>query len=132
MTLRRVIVGVDGSESAAEALRWTVELARGSSTEVVVVHAAPAGEAHSVTMQDLDEWCATLRDAHIAYRCMFIDDADPRVALPQVADEEDADLVVVGSRGQNTLTQLVVGSVGLGLAHRGDRPVAIVHARPSE
>jgi nucleotide-binding universal stress UspA family protein len=52
------------------------------------------------------------------------------VVLVDVADSEDADLIVVGSRGQNTFVQLMLGSVGQFLVHRAPRPVAVV--RPPE
>jgi nucleotide-binding universal stress UspA family protein len=131
MTLRRVVVGADRSPGATAALEWALLLARGTSTEVVVVHASPIGDQHAVTMQELDDWCASLRDAKVAYRCTLVSDVDPRIALPDVAKEEDADLIVIGSRGRNTFTQLVGGSVGLDLVHHADRPVAIIQRTKS-
>ncbi len=127
VTLRRVVVGVDGSQGSADALEWALTLARDSRTEVVVVHTTNPAEARQLTLTQLDESCTTLRDAHIAYRCVLIEDSDPRIALPDVAEQEGADLIIVGSRGQNAVTQLVVGSVGLYLTHHAPRPVAIVH-----
>jgi nucleotide-binding universal stress UspA family protein len=126
MTLSRVVVGADGSRGAAPALEWTVKLARHSDTEVVVVHAITPGEARKTTIADLDAWCTDLRDAQIAYRCILVEDADPRLVLPEIAEQEDADLIVVGSRGQNAITQLVVGSVGQYLLHHAPRPVAVI------
>jgi nucleotide-binding universal stress UspA family protein len=126
MALSRVVVGADGSPGAAEALEWVERLARHTPTEVVVVHSTAPGEQRRATIADLDSWCTSLRDAGIAYRCTLIENSDPRVALPEVAEEEAADLIVVGSRGRNLVTEIIVGSVGQYLVHHAPRPVAII------
>jgi nucleotide-binding universal stress UspA family protein len=126
MTLARVVVGTDGSPGAAQALAWVEKLARHSETEVVVVHATAPGDVRRATIADLDAWCASLRASGIVYRCTLIENSDPRIALPALSEEEDADLIVVGSRGRNLVTEIMVGSVGQYLVHHSPRPVAVV------
>ena len=46
--------------------------------------------------------------------------------LAAVADEEDARLVVAGSRGRSAWSSLVIGSVSHGLLHQSGRPLLIV------
>jgi nucleotide-binding universal stress UspA family protein len=50
----------------------------------------------------------------------------PVEAIVEQAEELDAGLVVIGSRGMGRLGRLVMGSVSSGLAHRSPRPVLIV------
>jgi nucleotide-binding universal stress UspA family protein len=124
MTLSTVVVGVDGSEGSALALGWCAELARGAETRVVAVHAVEPGVPRR-TIDEVEGWCTRLREAGVGYRAV-VGDGDPRVVLVDVADSEAADLIVVGSRGQNTFVQLMLGSVGQFLVHRAPRPVAVV------
>ena len=60
--------------------------------------------------------------------------ADPeegvRVAadlLVECADQHDAAVLVVGSRGRSTIREVLLGSVARGAVHRTHRPVLVVH-----
>ncbi len=125
MTLRRVVLGVDGSPAADRALAWVADLARGSETEVVAVHgwSGPefAGQEHVV----LDDATAYLHEQGVSARGVF-EMTDPKEVLVTVAEREDADLIVIGSRGQNLVASLLLGSVGEYLVHHSPRPVVIV------
>ena len=123
--LGKVIVGVDGSKASALAVEWCAQLARSTDTHVVAVHALDLN-APKRTIDVVDSWCAALREAGIHYK-VVLGEGDPRVILIDVAEYEDAQLIVVGSHGQSTVVQLVLGSVGQYLVHRSERPVAIVH-----
>jgi nucleotide-binding universal stress UspA family protein len=47
-------------------------------------------------------------------------------AVLDTADEEAAELVVLGSRGRSGVTSMVLGSVSYGVVHNSERPVLIV------
>jgi nucleotide-binding universal stress UspA family protein len=49
-------------------------------------------------------------------------------ALLETADELDASVIVIGSRGRSTLAATVLGSVSTGVLHHTDRPVLVVQA----
>ena len=51
---------------------------------------------------------------------------DPAGIICNVADNEDMDLVVVGSRGRGGLTGLLLGSVSSRVAARCSKPVLVV------
>jgi len=66
-------------------------------------------------------------------------DATPRIVgerqgtwetLADVAEDEDARLVIAGSRGRSSWTSLVIGSVSYGLLHHSQRPLLIVPPTP--
>jgi nucleotide-binding universal stress UspA family protein len=50
---------------------------------------------------------------------------DPREALLEVARSENADLIVVGSRGLGAVAGALLGSVSSKVVHHADRPVLV-------
>jgi nucleotide-binding universal stress UspA family protein len=51
-------------------------------------------------------------------------------ALVACAAEQDAALVVVGSRGRSAGREILLGSVAMGVLHRALRPVLVVPQQP--
>lgn len=47
--------------------------------------------------------------------------------IVEMADEHDASLVVMGSRGLSGITHVLIGSVAAAVVQHTDRPVLIVH-----
>jgi nucleotide-binding universal stress UspA family protein len=107
---RRIVVGLDGSRHALEALAVADEIAEkaGGSVEVVC---ATGGQDESD------------READWAARVQSWDDADPVRAL--VERSRSADLVVVGSRGLHGLR--AIGSVSERVAHQAHCTALVVH-----
>jgi nucleotide-binding universal stress UspA family protein len=147
MGLRTVVVGLDGSEHAGRAVGWTADLARQTGAEVVAVHVVgllvrtPAGLTSSLSEHDhLREllhgpWTEALRQGGVSLRCR-LEDGSPVTTLLDVAAEEGADLIVLGSRGAGGFSELHLGSTSHQVALYSDRPVTIVppagRPRPGE
>jgi nucleotide-binding universal stress UspA family protein len=139
MPIQRIIVGVDGSEGSARAVAFAAELAAPAGAEVVAVHAfeplALIGKIEPPLdfvkikheTEDLlrDTWCQPLHDAGVAFRALVVE-GDPVHALVDAAKTEDADLIVVGTRGIGGVRGMVVGSVAGKLPHKSGVPVTIV------
>jgi nucleotide-binding universal stress UspA family protein len=125
----KVIIGHDGSEGSARALAWCLDNVCGADTEVVVVHAPGAGAGRPVLEQAErvvnDEWCEPLRERGISHS-VRIDAGDPRDVLMRGADDEDAGLIVVGTRGVGAVRAMLLGSVAAYLVRHATRPIAIV------
>jgi nucleotide-binding universal stress UspA family protein len=139
----RILIGLDGSQSAQQALEWCVHIAPRLDAEVIAVYAfehpvelvPPSGLPLAAQYDDawrarqrheLDAtWCKTLRDAKIPFRSEIVDGA-PAEALVQAAEAEHADLLVVGRRADARFTEAVLGSVPHHLAHHVTTPVVIV------
>jgi nucleotide-binding universal stress UspA family protein len=134
-----LLVGVDGSEGSAIAVRWAAELAAPLGASVVAVHALgliahldPEGPAVPVEshVDEIDArcrsvWCAPLADMDVAHRPELRFGPPARVIL-DVADELDVDLIVVGSRGLGGFPELLLGSTSSQVAQHSTRPVAII------
>lgn len=71
------------------------------------------------------EWCAPIREAGVPFRSA-VETGKPATILMQVADREDARMIVVGSRGIGGFAELLLGSVSHQLAHHARRPLVIV------
>lgn len=141
---RRIVVGLDGSEGSSRALRWVLETAKPLDAEVVAVHVhhltaylpAPMGVTPPMDTQEwleelqrtfAQDWCAPLRKAGVRYHAVFDDGTGPAAsALMRIAQQEGADMIVVGSRGLGGFAELLLGSVSHQLAHHSPVPVVIV------
>jgi nucleotide-binding universal stress UspA family protein len=138
--IERIVVGVDGSDNARKALGWAAQLARALDAEVVAVHSVGLLERFaSGQHEDLDstlddarhlfdtEWCTPLDDPTVR-STRLLRDGNPVTVLLAVADEFDAGLIVVGSRGLGGYPELLLGSTSTQVAQHSTRPVVIVPA----
>jgi nucleotide-binding universal stress UspA family protein len=138
---RMVVVGVDGSDSALRAVRWSAAEAarRGVALRIVTAfewpHGHPVGEVglgRSYRDIMLDESRRHLAEAAAAAE-RPADGLEVEQQLvvgfpiPVLAEEaRRAQLVVIGDRGLGGVTGLLLGSVATALAAHADSPVVVV------
>ncbi len=142
--VKRIVVGVDGSEPAAKALDWAIRFARAQNAEILAVFAiSPAYNYWSAYAPpavppeaDLEwranlkaefeqEWVKSLAGSGVTYRTV-IADGRPASVIENIADSEGADMIVVGRRGRGGVTEFLLGSVSHELSHSSRRPVLLV------
>ncbi len=136
-----ILVGVEDSDGAATALRWTDrfvdgERQRGRGVAAVAVSAwsppalalagglAPAEGWDRAAAEALDRQLAQLPDPDRFERAVIA--GPPADVLIDEAARRDVDLVVVGRRGRSALAQILLGSVSRSVAAQAERPVAVV------
>jgi nucleotide-binding universal stress UspA family protein len=141
----RIVIGLDGSPGSTHALQWAIDMARRLGGEIVAVHVdslpiyvpgpmgiVPPAETpeERVDLQEAftTEWCLPLRKSGVRYRAVLEETRPIGTALIEVALREGADMIVVGSRGHNGVTELLLGSVSHQVAHHSPIPVVIVPA----
>jgi nucleotide-binding universal stress UspA family protein len=142
-----IIVGVDHSAGAEEALRFAFDEAQLRRATLRAVHAwqfgyigAPSLEgAVSVLGAELDEHRSAAEAVLDAMVREAIPDAgdveierrvvEGAAAAVLVEESRGADLLVVGSRGHGGFAQLLLGSVSQQCAHHAECPVVIVRPR---
>ena len=141
-----IVVGVDHSPGAKEALRFAAEEARLRGATIHAVHAwqygyigyvGPEGNVPLVGA-DIEQLRAAAEAALEASVREALPDTDVEIKLQAiqgtpagvlVEESRNADLLVVGSRGHGGFVGLLLGSVSQQCAHHAACPVVIVHPR---
>jgi nucleotide-binding universal stress UspA family protein len=142
---KSIVVGTDGSDTANQAVRQAVELALavGASIDLVSAYApVPAqrlSEERRAAPEDL-QWAITPREdvdatlaaaAEIAQKAgvsveVFPRQGDPADAILDVAEERDADLIIVGNKGMTGAKRFLLGSVPNKVSHHAPCSVLII------
>jgi len=137
MTEKPLVVGIDGSPEAREALRWASRLAVGRGCEIIAVHALGLLEAiegqlvsadnHRAEIEDLvqRDWCSIGLPTGTELRTLVCD-GDPVDVLVEMAAEERSAMLIVGSRGAGSAPALALGSTSLHLVQESPVPVLVI------
>lgn len=140
---RKLVVGLDSSPEAHQALEWAL-LAAGPDDEIVAVHAwanpvalypayavamvpMPDDDYRAIASEALDGLVADADDGRVTARL-----AQDRPGPAIVAEAADADLVVVGHRGDGQVS-MMLGSTASYILHHARVPAVVVrgdHPRP--
>lgn len=136
-----IVVGVDHSLGAKEALRFALEETRFRRARLRIVHAiggfgsypslaVDVSAVHRAAEELIENATreASSEDSGVHIERRVVEGA-PGAVL--VEESRDADLLVVGSRGHGGFAGLLLGSVSQQCAHHAECPVVIVRA-PSE
>jgi nucleotide-binding universal stress UspA family protein len=134
----KIVWATDGSAGADQALGYAKDLARAYGADLVVVHGEELSAARSsigytrrVDEEDLEakikRQVAEMADSGLSVTVKVIGGhAHPATLIAEVAEDVDADLVVVGTRGHTPLAGLMLGSVTDRLLHILHCPVLAV------
>ena len=140
-----IVVGTDGSDTAKEAVRQATEFAKALDATVHLVSAyEPIGEGRlreeRQQIPDDMQWMvnpredvdATLKEAAGEILDVGVDvetyarEGDPADAILDVAEETNADLIVVGNKGMTGAKRFLLGSVPNKVSHHAPCSVMII------
>lgn len=144
----KILVPVDGSATALEAVRFATQLiSKGLQADVVLANVQePASLYEMVVAHDadmIDRVCAQagahalapaqalLDQAGIAYESE-VAKGDPAHTLIDIVERYGCELVVMGARGQGTLRSALLGSVSHEVLHASGVPVMIVKLKDND
>jgi nucleotide-binding universal stress UspA family protein len=142
--MARFIVGVDGSDNSADALRWAHREAQVRGADVTALLAWNFLDQYHVDSETTFDPQYGQDDARRALEAAVQEALGERAAgvqLEVVCDlpasalldaSEDADLLVVGARGLGKFRGLVLGSVSQRCLEHATCPVMVVHGAPVE
>jgi nucleotide-binding universal stress UspA family protein len=143
--IKTIIVGTDGSDTAAQAVVQAGELADKLDANLVIVSAfepvaevrlqeerveAPADVEWAINQREdvdamLSQISAPLRERGVDVR-FTARQGNPADAILDVAEEEHADLIVVGNKGMSGARRFLLGSVPNKISHHAPCSVLIV------
>ena len=141
---RPIVVGVDGSSGSQVALEWAVDEAKVRGAAVTAVHVwtlpyvgdASGMASFAIDGEAVERAAGELLEGAVAPVAGAVGDAvtidrrlangDTAGALLRVAEEVDAGLLVVGSRGRGGFAGLLLGSVSIQCVHHAPCPVVVV------
>ena len=138
---KNIVVGVDGSPSSRTALTWAAAEAADHGADLVVLNVwehtlpPPTGSVSVSERYVPDDSQRTAEDLVELIKEVLGEDPDvlvqPRVkqgnpAKVLIEESNDADLLVVGTRGHGGFRGLVLGSVSQHVAGYAKCPVAVV------
>jgi len=142
---QRIVVGTDGSDTATEAVRTAVELAKLSNAKLEIVSAyepvpqsrlraeesGVSGDiSHTINPREdvqfvLDKAAGEAKRENVEV-VTHPREGDPADAILDVAEENDADLVLVGNKGMTGARRFLLGSVPNKISHHAPCDVWIV------
>jgi len=142
---RSIVVGTDGSDTAGQAVRQAVDLAKsvGATLELVSAYEPVPAQRLREERRDVPEdlqWAVNPRedvDATLAHAAELAREAgvtvnvyprqgDAADAILDVAEEREADLIVVGNKGMTGAKRFLLGSVPNKVSHHAPCSVLII------
>jgi nucleotide-binding universal stress UspA family protein len=128
--MKRIVVGVDGSEDSIQAVAFAGRLAKETGaclTVVYVQHLPVVGPPELERNHRMAErrMVKALMPLSVPWD-LEVGGGDVAEEVQRVARERGADLIVVGTRGHGPVGRLLGGSVSTRVVHHADRPVLVV------
>lgn len=145
---RKILVALDGSRFAAQALDQACALAKATDAMVVLLAVAPASDDIGLAQGGLEPfWMMAERASHEA--CLqqslmevasalradgmrvrtILEQGAPAQAIIDACATEHADLLIMATHGRSGLRRLVMGSVATGVLHQTDVPLLLIRAQ---
>lgn len=138
--MKKIVVGIDGSAASQRALEVAAEEARLRGARLVIVSAWDIPVVMSTAVVYPPEIIDGIRadtEASVAAAQTWVTEHEPQVecegkvmqgpaATVLLEEAEDADMIVVGSRGRGGFSSLLLGSVSQQIVHHAPCPVLVV------
>jgi nucleotide-binding universal stress UspA family protein len=140
-----IVVGTDGSDTASQAVRQAVDLAKAVGAKLDLVSAYEPVPAQRLRGERRDapedlQWAITPREdvettleaaAEVARAAgvtvsTYARQGDPADAILDVAEEQEADLIMVGNKGMTGAKRFLLGSVPNKVSHHAPCSVLII------
>jgi nucleotide-binding universal stress UspA family protein len=138
--MKRILVGVDGSEASHGAAELAAQIAVRFGARLTLAYVVPRlllpPDAYGLDVQDVErgnrehaesilaDALAKLGESGVNAEILVLS-GSPAESLAEAALSGGADLIVVGSHGRGAVARVLLGSVSDRLVHISSRPVLV-------
>src|SRR5688500_10462179 len=129
VTLRRMIVPLDGSPAAVAALDLLLSLPRANELQLVLLRVVSREPDHATAAdaeRQLEELAGRARACGAAADVRVVEADGPADVILGADRRELADVIAMSTRGAGGLERLILGSVATGVARKSEVPVLLV------
>ncbi|MCT2343018.1 universal stress protein [Niallia taxi] len=141
LAYKKIIVAVDGSEQGEKAFEKAVSIAVENDAELILAHVidtrsfatvaafdqSVASKADEFAKELMDKYTRKAERAGLSDVEKAIEFGSPRAVIPrEIAEKYNADLIICGATGLNTVERFIIGSVSEGIARNAPCDVLIV------
>jgi nucleotide-binding universal stress UspA family protein len=130
LSVDRVMVATDRSETADRAVRWAANVAEAYRAELLLLQVLPVSDEDEGPEVDLS--LAREELAGTRGRARVVVDADPAQAILGAVEQEQVDVVVVGNLGMAGRKQFLLGNIPNRISHNARCTVVIVNTTPQD
>ena len=144
---KKMLLALDGSDQSKHALKYAIDSASKWEAELLLISVIPFHSAllfydDGASVIDLEEYDKTMNKIHseiLADAKAEIESVNPDLKVktllrtghvPSViieeADNEDADLIIMGSRGLSGIKSWVLGSISKAVVEQCTKPILLV------
>ena len=141
-----ILVGIDGSESSIDAAEYAIEMAKKDGAQVIALTvnriplssyglATPQDEVkqskENEDMQEFKEWLDKIsqnaKQNSVQLKKEIINSQmSVEAAIVEYAESEGIDLIVIGTRGNSGIKNMLLGSIASGVVKYATCPVMVV------
>ena len=122
--MKKILVGVDGSEYSKNALKEAIEIAKKFSAEVTAVNVYHVPSGQDLSQKILKKAEVMLEDGEVKFNLVSVLSPNTPKVITDMAEHERFDLIVVGSRGMGAVKAYLIGSVCNKICY--DSPVSVL------
>lgn len=139
---KKILIPTDGSEFANKAAKHAIFLAKATGAEILAISVAENNFVNTLPLDDevyqlnmllkerseenLEAFKELIGEDDVKIS-VKVKEGSPAKAILEVANEEDIDLIVIGSSGKSGFDRFIMGSVADKVANSAKCPVLVVH-----
>jgi len=147
LPLRRILVAIDGSSASFNASKYAIDLARTNDAELIALHVIyPTYDQYQAALSPRPERLQEVTRKETEQRQAYVDKVKQQAAekklsvkteiivgitsvvkeIVEYAEDNNVDIIVVGSRGMTGFKRILLGSVASDIVTYSHCPVLVV------
>lgn len=144
ISIKKILLPIDGSEVSLRAAKFAIKIAKTEKSKIICIHVIStptyiSGYASPAALPSYYEEARKLAEIWLGHAVelarkegvdlstdIVVDAASVVDTIVNYAANENADLIVIGTRGRTGLKRFLIGSVANGVVVHAECPVLVV------